>query len=276
MGFFYDVETGNGKKEKKQEKKGRREMPVSAELSAGDPEGRSDLEKKACFERVVLEQEKRLFLYVYSICRDAELSRDIVQETFIQAHQQFMSGAYEEKGRIAGWLQTIARNKLLGHYRANGRHSEMLALNKGQICENLGWVPEKMEEHIGNRVGGAFDLKPERESRKERIAKNMEVMLETDFRLLVLTDVERKLVCRRHRRQEAFREMAAFLDQPLSTVMSRYYSTMKKIQRQLLDLDSRGVFDKELSLAEMQELIRQLGRKPFRKPLSGKGEEGLP
>lgn len=241
MGFSFDSDN--------------RKASYSARIDDALESGMDD--KHLFFDKLVAENAKRLYRFLMALCKDEALCQDVVQDTFLQAYQYISKGEYQEKGRLWYWLQAIARNRLLGHFRAQGRHQELLSANRSQICENMGWVAEKDSELRLGLTGSEFDGRTVFEKRKEKIVRNLDMLMQTDFRLLSLSDSERKLVCRRHRQDEAFRILAGNLDQPLSTVMSRYYGAMKKIQRQLWDLESEGIFNKEMTLDDMQELIRR-------------------
>lgn len=58
---------------------------------------------------------KFLFGYVYSLCKNKELSEDIVQDTFVKA----MNNIHKFKGecKVETWLCGIARNLYFSHIR---------------------------------------------------------------------------------------------------------------------------------------------------------------
>lgn len=56
---------------------------------------------------------RELFLYIYSLCRNRELSEDIVQETFLKA----ILSLSDNHTNMRAWLYTVARNLYLNFVR---------------------------------------------------------------------------------------------------------------------------------------------------------------
>lgn len=193
------------------------------------------------FEEKVVVHCRRLFRYVYSKCRDEDLSYDIVQETMIVAQRQFDRGLYSERGLIWGWLAKIASNQLIGYYRTRKRHLDVELDKRHRICENLGWNDHKVSEPEihGMSVDTRLDF-VEHETQKQKVERLIPMLLNSGFAILNLSSQDLFILRERHLEMKVFKEIAETVDMPLSTLMSRYYSLMKKIRRQLLELDRNG------------------------------------
>lgn len=86
-----------------------KQLPVK-QAQAGDPEAWDVL-----FRRFQLP----LYVYVFELARDEQVSLDIVQETFIAAARHV--GSLREESKFAGWLFGIAHQKCLQHWRRQKR-----------------------------------------------------------------------------------------------------------------------------------------------------------
>lgn len=211
------------------------------------------------FEEKVVVHAKRLFRYVNARCKDEELSRDIVQETMIIAQEQFTRGEYQEKGLIWFWLMKIANNMLMGYFRTQNRRQEAIRANRMQICDNLGWTEK------GTCVGTCEDgdiLFSEENALKLRhnIEKNLPLLIQTDFQLLALSESEREILLSRHVKMQVFKEIAGNADLPLSTLMSRYYTMMRKVRLQLSGMEQAGLFDRTLDISDIRKIMRERDR----------------
>lgn len=190
------------------------------------------------FEEKVVVHCRRLFRYVYSKCRDEDLSYDIVQETMIVAQRQFDRGLYSERGLVWGWLAKIASNQLIGYYRTRKRHLDVESDKRQRICENLGWNDHRLSEPEihGMSVDTRLDF-VEQETQKQKVERLIPMLLNSGFAILNLSSQDLFILRERHLEMKVFKEIAETVDMPLSTLMSRYYSLMKKVRRQLLEFE---------------------------------------
>jgi RNA polymerase sigma-70 factor (ECF subfamily) len=69
-----------------------------------------------------------VYSYLYSRLRDRALAEDLAQDVFLAGAQRAAAGhAVEEP-----WLMTVARNKLVDHWRAMGRRERRLRLIRSE------------------------------------------------------------------------------------------------------------------------------------------------
>ncbi len=69
------------------------------------------------FEILLERYKTKLYTYIFLIVRNRELSEDIFQDTFIKAIATIQQGRYVESGRFLGWINRIAHNLIIDHYR---------------------------------------------------------------------------------------------------------------------------------------------------------------
>lgn len=73
----------------------------------------------AAFQRFYECFAPALLGYVRRLCRDPSLAEDLLQEVFVAVWQK--AASYRpDRGDAAGWLYTIARNRLIDHWRKTG------------------------------------------------------------------------------------------------------------------------------------------------------------
>lgn len=69
------------------------------------------------FEIILNRYKSKVYSYVYVILRNKELTEDIFQDTFIKAITTIKQGRYVESGKFLGWLNRIAHNLIIDHFR---------------------------------------------------------------------------------------------------------------------------------------------------------------
>jgi RNA polymerase sigma-70 factor (ECF subfamily) len=66
--------------------------------------------------------KQALFAFIYSQTKDKELTKDLMQETFIRFHRQYES--LLNKGKIKSWLFAVSRNLVMDHHRLKNREGK--------------------------------------------------------------------------------------------------------------------------------------------------------
>lgn len=248
---------------KKKLPKSKTREALETDSNRQDTADRRAKESSRLFEENIMCYCKKLYSYLYYQCRDEDLSKDMMQETMIEAHEQLAKGTFIEKGLTWFWLQKVARNRLIGHYRTRSIHNALMQANQHQICDNLGWNrTAQTEDHIVflNKNGNIW-LYDKTDQIKGRICLNLDILIKSNFKPLHLSDSDRWLIKQHHFYRKTFKELSMIMNKPLSTVMSRYYTVMKKLQRQLVSLEAMGVFDKKLKRKDLYLLERSMGTK---------------
>jgi RNA polymerase sigma factor (sigma-70 family) len=70
------------------------------------------------FETIVRRHQSRLQATAMLLVRDPEVSRDIVQDTFVKFYTVFTEGRYNEEGKLLPYLLRVAHNLGIDHLRA--------------------------------------------------------------------------------------------------------------------------------------------------------------
>ena len=69
------------------------------------------------FEILLLRYKSKVYTYIYLIVRNRELTEDIFQDTFIKAIATIQQGRYVESGKFVAWINRIAHNLIIDHFR---------------------------------------------------------------------------------------------------------------------------------------------------------------
>lgn len=174
-----------------------------------DTENRRNLER--CIERMADgDKEAAACLYertgaaVYgfalSILKNAHDAEDVLQDTYIRIYGA--ASGYRPNGNPIPWIFTITRNLSLMKLRENRKITEM--------------TEEEWEKLACRDSTGAAE---------DRIF--LKTMLE------LLSAEERQIIVLHAVAGMKYKEMAALLEMPLPTVLSKYHRAMKKMERQL-------------------------------------------
>lgn len=69
------------------------------------------------FEILLLRYKSKVYTYIFLIVRNKELTEDIFQDTFIKAIATIQQGRYVESGKFLAWINRIAHNLIIDHFR---------------------------------------------------------------------------------------------------------------------------------------------------------------
>jgi len=76
-----------------------------------------EIGNNSAFEILLLRYKSKVYTYVYLIVRNRELTEDIFQDTFIKAIATIQQGHYTESGKFLAWINRIAHNLIIDHFR---------------------------------------------------------------------------------------------------------------------------------------------------------------
>ena len=77
---------------------------------------------EASFEIILNRYKDRVFSYIMFTIKDKTLANDIFQETFMKAIRTLKRGAYNEEGKFLPWINRIAHNLIIDHFRRNQKY----------------------------------------------------------------------------------------------------------------------------------------------------------
>ena len=135
-----------------------------------------------------------------SYLKNAQDAQDITQDTFVQVWDT--AHLYRSQGSPMGWLLTVARNLALMKLRQSARQTELSDQEWDAIPDD-----------------------------SARLSPEDRQVLQTA--LAVLSDEERQVVLLHAVTGLKHREIAALLELPLATVLSKYHRALKKLRVQL-------------------------------------------
>ncbi len=186
------------------------EVPESIKQQSIDE---SLFEKIANNSRDALEELYRLsqqavYAFTLSILKNPQDTQDIVQETYLKVRAA--AHLYQPRGKPLAWLFTIARNLSLNYMRDNSR---TVSIEEGSNSPDDYSMIDDIEDRIV-------------------LASAMGLLDESERQVVLLHIVSGM----RHR------EIAENLNQPISTVLSRYSRAIGKLKRHLI---KQGVFQNE-------------------------------
>lgn len=153
------------------------------------------------FRRLYEMTAKGIYSYALSILKHPQDAEEVMQDTYLTAWNQ--ADQYQTEGKPMAWLFTIARNLCYMRLRRQKDHPQISL--------------EGMEEEIPGELCAEIELAPEKQ-----------LLLEA---LSLLSEEERRIVLLHDAGEMKHREIAEYLDCPLSTVLSKYRRALKKLQK---------------------------------------------
>lgn len=78
--------------------------------------------KESSFEILLNRYKDRVFSYILFTIKDKALANDIFQETFMKVIRTLKKGRYNEEGKFLPWVNRIAHNLMIDHFRKNQKY----------------------------------------------------------------------------------------------------------------------------------------------------------
>ena len=73
------------------------------------------------FSILVDRYQKRVYGFIFSKVKDADLADDVFQDTFVKVIKNLRLGKYKDEGRFLSWVMRIAHNIIMDHFRKINR-----------------------------------------------------------------------------------------------------------------------------------------------------------
>lgn len=109
--------------------------------------------KESAFEILLNRHKDRVFSYIMFTIRDETLANDIFQETFMKAIRTLKKGGYNEEGKFLPWINRIAHNLIIDHFR---RQKKYPTTNGGPDFDIFEIIPDESrtieEETIKDQI----------------------------------------------------------------------------------------------------------------------------
>ncbi len=158
---------------------------------------------ETALEFLLERHKKRLFAYILNITPDRDLANDVFQDTFYKVIMTLRKGQYQEEGKFLPWLERIAHNLLIDHFRKLKKVplSTTATDEDGQPVELLTLLSDTAAEDE------AMDVR-----QRGKVLKNL---------IALLPDDQREVILMRHYYDMSFKEIAVATNVSINTALGR-------------------------------------------------------
>ncbi len=168
------------------------------------------------FEVLLTRYRSRVYSYIFQIVRDRELTEDIFQDTFIKAIVTIQQGRYFESGKFLGWINRIAHNLIIDHFRKEKNENTISA--------------DAFEYDIVNNTK-LSDLSI------EDIMSNEQVLCDVVRMVDFLPDVQQEVVRMRFFEELSFKEIAEKTNVSINTALGRMRYALLNMRKMAAEKD---------------------------------------
>ncbi|HEY5599670.1 MAG TPA: sigma-70 family RNA polymerase sigma factor [Candidatus Manganitrophaceae bacterium] len=175
-----------------------------------------DLENREDFEALTLRYLDPLYRFALILTQNQDSAEDLVQETYLRAYRFF--DRFEPGTRLKAWMMTIMRNIFINQY--HHRSKELLVSDFDE------------DEGFESWPGISF-------SSEDRDLRNQIVKHDIEKALAALPEHLRVIILLKDMEGLDYKEIAAALDCPLGTVMSRLFRARNQLKKLLKGYERR-------------------------------------
>ena len=168
------------------------------------------------FEVLLTRYRSRVYSYIFQIVRDRELTEDIFQDTFIKAIITIQQGRYFESGKFLGWINRIAHNLIIDHFRKEKNENTISA--------------DAFEYDIVNN-SKLSDLSI------EDIMSNEQVLCDVVRMVDFLPEVQQEVVRMRFFEELSFKEIAEKTNVSINTALGRMRYALLNMRKMASEKD---------------------------------------
>lgn len=162
------------------------------------------------FEVLLSRYKSKVFSYIFLIVRNRELTEDIFQDTFIKAIATIQQGRYVESGKFLGWINRIAHNLIIDHFRREKNENTFSA--------------DGMEYDVINNSSLS-------EKSVEDTMSNEQVLADVVRLIEFLPESQRSVVRMRYFEDLSFKEIAEKTDVSINTALGRMRYALMNMRR---------------------------------------------
>lgn len=172
------------------------------------------------FRKLVEANQGRLFAVALGMLKDRDEAMDAVQDAFIKAHAKLQS--FEGNSAFSTWLHRICVNLCIDRQRARARRRsvQLEDARESDLSEDNIYGGDE----ITTKVRGQNPLQN---------ATNKELGGEIQRAIALLSEEHRSVLLLREVEGMSYEEIAATLDIPKGTIMSRLFHARRNMQRHL-------------------------------------------
>ncbi len=167
---------------------------------------------RAAFGALVRTYQKRAYAVAYSFVGNREDALELAQDSFVKAFKAI--SRFDTSMPFYPWLYRIVKNTCLNHLKKRKRRGET---SLDGLMES--GFDVSSEKHV-----------PERDAQLGDLREAMVCAMEG------LSEDHREIIAMRHVQEMSYAEMAACLDIPQGTVMSRLHAARRSLRMKLGDI----------------------------------------
>lgn len=173
---------------------------------------------RANFEREALLHATSLYTAALHMTRNRADAEDLVQETYLKAYKAY--GQFTEGTNLRAWLHRILTNTFINSYRKKKRRPREI-----ELADDVG------DLYMYRRIVASDSAKETRSAEEQvfdslkgaHVRRAIDSLPEAYRMAVLLADIQ----------GFSYKEIAAMLDIPIGTVMSRLHRGRKALQRVL-------------------------------------------
>ena len=155
--------------------------------------------KETSLEKLICRHKNRVYSYIFYTVKDATLAEDIFQDTFIKVIKTLKRGKYNDEGKFLPWVNRIAHNLIIDHYRKSSRVQEVSGGEDFDIFDIISDDRMNMEQRMI----------------KEQIRDDVKQMIE------YLPDDQKEVLIMRIYKEMSFKEIAEQTNVSINTALGR-------------------------------------------------------
>ena len=158
---------------------------------------------EGAFAQLLKRHKDRLFRYINSKVRDADLANDIFQDAFMKVIMTMKSGNYNEEGKFLPWLMRISHNLIIDHFR---KTNKVRFLSESRTLNEEFTIFHKLST-----------------DEKNYLEERCETELESQMLVLLdhLPAMQREIIQMRIFQDMSFKEIAEMEDVSINTALGR-------------------------------------------------------
>lgn len=104
--------------------------------------------KEAALSVLINRYKTKIYTNVYFMVKDRDLAEDIFQDTFLKVINTLKSGKYNEEGKFFPWVQRIAHNLAIDHFR---REKKMKTISPSEDFDIFS-VLQLKDENVQDKI----------------------------------------------------------------------------------------------------------------------------
>jgi RNA polymerase sigma-70 factor (ECF subfamily) len=167
------------------------------------------------FAQLLSRHQEAIFKFIYNKVKDAELSNDLFQETFVKVIQKLKLGAYNEEGKFLPWVLRIAHNLVIDHFRKVAKHR--------MISERHSW---SADYNIFHRIASE-DANFVQLTTADEIAEQLHAMMAH------LPESQREMIYMRLFEERSFKEISESEGVSINTALGRMRYALLNLRKMI-------------------------------------------